>query len=230
MKKSRKSKIVLLSVLGLATVSLATVGFASWVISSVTPATSNNITANVGQIEDKTLTASIDSTSDLGVRFDNLESGTVMGNGDKQKEDLSFRIDTTITTTGPTLKGVLTSVKYEFTLGDFLKNAINKKYITFESAAVVTNITVSDTSASATNGFEVVFTNVKSVTVKGTFSFGWGEAFNNDNPGLLDPSGKIEINSEKTNLQVLEEFVNSFNSTSKELLTVKVTPNGTFNV
>ena len=52
MKKSRKSKIVLLSVLGLATVSLATVGFASWVISGETPATSDNITAEVGAVVD----------------------------------------------------------------------------------------------------------------------------------------------------------------------------------
>ncbi|MCI7039512.1 MAG: hypothetical protein MR985_00715, partial [Mollicutes bacterium] len=70
-------------------------------------------------------------------------------------------------------------------------------------------------------------TDVKSVTVKGTFSFGWGDAFNKGNPGLLDPSGTIDINSGKTNLQVLQEFVNSFNSASQNLLTVKVTPNGT---
>ena len=75
MKKSRKSKIVLLSVLGLATVSLATVGFASWVINEITPATSNNITAEVGSIVDNTLKATIDGSSDLKVRFDNLANG-----------------------------------------------------------------------------------------------------------------------------------------------------------
>ena len=86
MKKSRKSKIVLFSVLGLATVSLATVGFASWVISGVTPATSDNITAEVGKIEDKTLSATITSTTeDLSVRFDNVKKGTTnakFDNGD----------------------------------------------------------------------------------------------------------------------------------------------------
>ena len=227
MKKSRKSKIVLLSVLGLATVSLATVGFASWVISGVTPATSNNITAEVGKIEDKTLSASIAGSSDLAVRFDNLESGTVLGNGDGKTQDLSFRIDTTITTTGTTLKGVLTSVKYEFTPGDFLTNAIIKKYITFDSAAKVATITVNDSSASASDGYEVTFTNIQSITVKGTFSFKWGDAFNKGNPGLLDPSGTIDVNSGKTNLDVLKEFVNSFKSAPQNLLTVKVTPNGT---
>ena len=228
MKKSRKSKIVLFSVLGLATISLATVGFASWVISGVTPATSDNITAEVGIIEDKTLSASINSSSDLAVRFDNLASGTVMGNGDKQTEDLSFRIDTTITTTGTTLKGVLTSVKYEFKPGPFLNTAISNKYLTFESAAKVATITVTDNDAStSTSGFEVHYDSATSVTVKGTFSFGWGAAFNNDNPGLLNPSDKIEINSGKTNLQVLKDFVNSFSYTSQNLLTVTVTPNGT---
>ena len=59
MKKSRKSKIVLLSVLGLATVSLATVGFASWVISGVTPAEEKNITVSAGAVTDSSLIATI---------------------------------------------------------------------------------------------------------------------------------------------------------------------------
>ena len=229
MKKSRKSKIVLLSVLGLATVSLATVGFASWVINEVTPATSNNITAEVGSIVDNTLKATIDTVnSDLKVRFDNLSTGTTMGNGDGKTQDLDFRINTTITTTGTTLKGLLTSVKYEFTLETFLTSAIDNEYITFDKTSKVATITVSDSGASTTtSGFEVVFNDVQSVTVKGTFSFGWGAAFNGDNPGKLNPSETNSKKSTKTNLEVLKDFVNSFNSASQNLLTVKVTPNGT---
>ena len=229
MKKSRKSKIVLLSVLGLATVSLATVGFASWVINEVTPATSNNITAEVGSIVDNTLKATIDTVnSDLKVRFDNLSTGTTMGNGDGKTQDLDFRINTTITTTGTTLKGLLTSVKYEFTLETFLTSAIDNEYITFDKTSKVATITVSDSGASTTtSGFEVVFNDAQSVTVKGTFSFGWGAAFNGDNPGKLNPSETNSKKSTKTNLEVLKDFVNSFNSASQNLLTVKVTPNGT---
>lgn len=229
MKKSRKSKIVLLSVLGLATVSLATVGFASWVINEVTPATSNNITAEVGSIVDNTLKATIDTVnSDLKVRFDNLSTGTTMGNGDGKTQDLDFRINTTITTTGTTLKGLLTSVKYEFTLETFLTSAIDNEYITFDKTSKVATITVSDSGASTTtSGFEVIFNDAQSVTVKGTFSFGWGAAFNGDNPGKLNPSETNSKKSTKTNLEVLKDFVNSFNSASQNLLTVKVTPNGT---
>lgn len=230
MKKSRKSKIVLLSVLGLATVSLATVGFASWVINEVTPATSNNITAEVGKIDDKTLSASIDGTSDLAVRFDNLSTGTTMGNGDGKTQDLDFTIDTTITTTGTSLAGLLTTVKYEFALGTFLSTAITNKYITFDGKAKVASITGSDSNLSTnTAGFTVVTnTSAKEIKIRGTFSFGWGAAFKGDNPGKLDPSASNTEYSGKTNLQVLKDFVDSFPSDSKQnLLTVTVTPNGT---
>ena len=227
MKKSRKSKIVLLSVLGLATVSLATVGFASWVISGVTPATSNNITAEVGSIVDNTLSASIDGSSELAVRFDNLSTGTTMGNGDGQTQDLDFTIDTTITTTGTTLAGLLTSVKYEFTLGDFLKNAIRDNYITFESSAIVASITGTDSHLTSTEGFTVTNTSATKIKIARTFSFGWGTAFNSDNPGKLTPSATNGVYKDKNNLDVLKDFVNSFSKSSQNLLTVTVTPNGT---
>lgn len=234
MKKSRKSKIVLLSVLGLATVSLATVGFASWVISGVTPATSNNITANVGQIEDKTLTASIDTeNSDLSVRFDNLKQGDsslkIANGSSTEQEDLQFSVIANISTTGTSLAGLLTSVKYEFTLDTFLSNAIKKNYITFDSNAKVASITVNESSLTTnTTGFTVTNTSATAIKITGTFSFGWGSAFNYDNPGKLVPSEKIAANGDKTNLEVLKEFVNSFPSdSSQNLLTITVTPNGT---
>ena len=112
MKKSRKSKIVLLSVLGLATVSLATVGFASWVISGETSVTSNNITAEVGSIVDNTLTAAITETTKIGVNFDNVPNGgNGFANGDKKEEDLNVEFKATIT--GDNLD-VLSSVKFVF--------------------------------------------------------------------------------------------------------------------
>ena len=45
-----------------------------------------------------------------------------------------------------------------------------------------------------------------------------GCAFNNDNPGKLAPSEKIAANGNKTNLEVLKEFVNSFPSDSSQNL------------
>lgn len=232
MKKSRKSKIVLLSVLGLATVSLATVGFASWVISDVTSATNNNITAEVGSIEDNTLKATIDGNSDLSVRFDNLKQGTgglkIANGSPTEEEDLEFSVTATISTTGTSLAGLLTSVKYEFAPDTFLSTAISKNYITFDSNAKVASITGEESHLTTNKeGFTITNTSATVIKITGTFSFKWGTAFNKGNPGLLDPSGKIDVNSGKTNLEVLKEFVDSFNSAPQNLLTVKVTPNGT---
>lgn len=228
MKKSRKSKIVLFSVLGLATVSLATVGFASWVISGVTPATSDNITAEVGKIEDKTLSAKITSTTeDLKVRFDNVAKNTEnakFDNGDGNVEKLDFTIKTEITTTGTTLKGLLASIDYEFTPTEFLTTAINNNYITFNSTKknCVIAINESTSSVGVTDPSGVTSTgtynSAQKITISSTFSFGWGTAFNSTNPGYLEATS---VNAEK-----IKTFVNTFGSPaeSKALLTVKVTP------
>ena len=228
MKKSRKSKIVLFSVLGLATVSLATVGFASWVISGVTPATSDNITAEVGKIEDKTLSATITSTTeDLSVRFDNVKKGTTnakFDNGDGKVEKLDFTIKTKITTTGTKLEGLLASIKYEFAPTEFLTTAIGNNYITFDSSEKNCTITISDSSSSVNvtdpSGITSTgtYTSAKEITISSKFSFGWGTAFNSTNPGYLEATS---ANAEK-----IKTFVNTFGSpaVSKALLTVTVTP------
>ena len=227
MKKSRKSKIVLFSVLGLATVSLATVGFASWVISGVTPATNDNITAEVGKIEDKTLSAKITSTTeDLKVRFDNVAKNTEnakFDNGDGNVEKLDFTIKTEITTTGTTLKGLLASIDYEFTPTQLLTTAINNNYITFDSTKKNCAITISESnSVSVTDPTGVTSTvtdsSAQKITISSKFSFKWGEAFNKTNPGYLEATS---VNAEK-----IKTFVSTFGSPaeSKALLTVKVTP------
>ena len=73
MKKSRKSKIVLLSVLGLATVSLATVGFASWVLNTVNGDDDATFKAEVGDVLTNEVSASI-TAKELAVSFDNVAS------------------------------------------------------------------------------------------------------------------------------------------------------------
>ena len=228
MKKSRKSKIVLFSVLGLATISLATVGFASWVISGVTPATSDNITAEVGKIEDKTLSATITSTTeDLSVRFDNVAKGTTnakFDNGDGKVEKLDFTIKTKITTTGTKLEGLLASINYEFAPTEFLTTAITNNYITFDSSKKNCTITISDSSSSvnvtAPSGITSTgtYTSAQEITISSKFSFKWGTAFKGNNPGYLEATSE---NAEK-----IKAFVNTFGSTaeSKALLTVTVTP------
>ena len=233
MKKSRKSKIVLLSVLGLATVSLATVGFASWVISGETAASNQNITAIAGEVVDKTLSASIDSDEcDLSIRFDNLAKGTsglnIANGSETDKEDLDFKIVTTITA-GDKLNGNLAGVKYEFTYANVLEQAITKQYVAFAKGKTYTptiNFT-GDQAASVTDSTTdtLAFTNAKTLKITSNFSFTWGQAFGKNNPGKLDPNGDNAVDSSKKNIEVLKDFVNLIGtSTSQNLITVKVTP------
>lgn len=235
MKKSRKSKIVLFSVLGLATISLATVGFASWVISGETPATSDNITAEVGAVVDNTLSASIVTAEcDFKVRFDNLAKGAeglkIANGSDTEKEDLDFKIVTTITA-GDKLNGCLKGVKYDFTYDTVLTNAINNNYVAFAKGTSY-NTTINftaDTTATisdpTTNTLSFSSDDVKAVKVTSTFSFTWGTAFGGQNPGKLDPNAENTVYGPKNNVQVLKDFVSLIGTDSaKNLLTVKVTP------
>lgn len=233
MKKSRKSKIVLLSVLGLATVSLATVGFASWVISGETAASDQNITAIAGEVVDKTLSASIVSDDcDLSIRFDNLAKETenlkIPNGSATDKQDLDFTIVTTITA-GDKLNGNLAGVKYQFTYVSALEEAINKNYVAFakgpEYSPTITFTGDQEASITDSSINTIVFTNAKTLKITSNFSFTWGTAFGSNNPGLLDPNATNTAEKPKKNIDVLKYFVNLIGtSTAQNLITVKVTP------
>mgnify|MGYP000589162238 CR=1 FL=1 len=124
MKKSRKSKIVLFSVLGLATVSLATVGFASWVISGITPSTSEKIIVSAGEVVDKALSATISNT-ELNVAFDNLASPGEgeLANNDSRKEDLVFNFKATVNATD---ESYFSGLKFTFTLNETFEGLFDK--------------------------------------------------------------------------------------------------------
>lgn len=230
MKKSRKSKIVLLSVLGLATVSLATVGFASWVISDVTSATNNNITAEVGSIVDNTLTAAITETTKIGVNFDNvLNGGNGFTNGDNKVEDLDVEFKATIT--GNLDK--LSSVKFVFAptenfmalTGSGTSGDTADDYIVFPFADT-SNKTITLTKGSS--GYDLTgHTNQSSVTtsISGNvltltcnFKFAWGAAFGNKNPG--DSTN----NTPKADLVTRLKAFNEHFPKEKNLMTITVTP------
>ena len=231
MKKSRKSKIVLLSVLGLATVSLATVGFASWVISGETSVTSNNITAVVGSIVDNTLTAAITETAKIGVNFDNVPNGgNGFANADKKEEDLNVEFKATIT--GDNLD-VLSSVKFVFApsekflalTGSGTSNTTADDYIVFPFPDASTK-TITLTKGSS--GYELSgHTNESSVTtsISGNvltltcnFKFAWGAAFGGKNPG------DSQNNTPKADLVTRLKAFNKVFPTTGTLMTVTVTP------
>ena len=191
MKKSRKSKIVLLSVLGLATVSLATVGFASWVISGETPTTKQNITVSAGAVTDNTLKAEILSSPapELNVAFDNKQVDNGL-TGD-YKEDLKFSFSVKVTGK----EDVLSGIKFTFTLDDnfialFANNYL--QFITNQENSLVSEFTMTKgkkcTFADSGVTFADEYSSVAYSYADGAgtftcnFAFKWGSKFENKNP------------------------------------------------
>ena len=233
MKKSRKTKIVLFSVLGLATVSLATVGFASWVISGTTGATVENITAVAGEVVDNTLVAAIGDTKGIGVRFDNVSSGaTNFSNGDNQVEDLN--VDFTATITGNLEK--LSRVDFVFDpaaeflalTGSTTTETNADDYIVFPfsdslSKTITLTKTVSDYNLSNYNNKSSVITSINNnvLTLTCSFKFDWGDAFGNKNPGISTGITKAEL---ITRLNAFKAAFKTLTDNSKNIMTITVTP------
>ena len=192
MKKSRKSKIVLLSVLGLATVSLATVGFASWVISGVTATGSQNITVSAGAVTDNTLKAEIlaNPVPDLKVAFDNKQ--VVNGLSGTYAEDLEFGFSVKVTGT----ETVISGIKFTFTLDTNFKALFTAGYLQFitnKSPDLVNELTMTKGATCSIADSGVTFADIENSSVTysyaggaGTFTcnfaFKWGSKFDNVNP------------------------------------------------
>ena len=233
MKKSRQSQIVLLSVLGLAKISIATIGFASWVISGTTGATVENITAVAGEVVDNTLVAAITKTDGIGVRFDNVSTGaTNFANGDSQVEDLN--VDFTATVTGNLDK--LSSVNFVFApkegflalTGSGTNNTTADDYIVFPfSNSETKTITLTKTGSNYAlsnhaNGSSVGTSTSGSVlTLTCSFKFAWGAAFGNKNPGVSDTVGKADL---VTRLNAFKAAFNTLKTNSNNIMTITVTP------
>lgn len=232
MKKSRKSKIVLLSVLGLATVSLATVGFASWVISGVTSDTVENITAVAGDVVDNTLVAAITNTDGIGVRFDNVSSGaTNFTNGDNEAEDLD--VNFTATVTGNLDK--LSSVNFVFAptegflalTGSGTTDTTADDYIVFPFLdAVSKTITLTKSESNyvlsnhANESSVGTLASGSVLTLTCNFKFAWGDAFGKKNPGV----STIEKAELVTRLNAFKAAFNTLTTNSNNIMTITVTP------
>ena len=215
MKKSRKSKIVLLSVLGLATVSLATVGFASWVISGETPTSSQNITVSAGAVTDNTLKAEILSSPapELNVAFDNTKVDNGL-TGD-YNEDLQFSFSVKVTGN----QDVLSGIKFNFTLKSGFKSLFTNGYlqfITINGSNLVEEFTMTKGTTCTFAGTGVTFADSDNSSVKysyvdgaGTFTckfaFKWGSVFENVNPSQCY-ADKISDSDKATVISNLRAF------------------------
>lgn len=202
---SRKAIVVVMSVF--LTVSLTAVGFASWLISN---SDSKNGTGNVtaSNVSDAILGVTIDKAENLGkINFGPLktdEEGNVRYNKTGDPDDFEAL---TITVTGTikkfaTLKqmevkiqvpdSVITAAGYKATAGEsgtttYTVDTSLPKYITLPAGAADKNgnLIVADSAvvyASDNGVFEPGTDDTATFTFKVTF--GWGDLFNKENPGI----------------------------------------------
>ncbi len=229
MKKSRKSKIVLFSVLGLASISLATVGFATWVISGITPTGTQNINVSAGDVVDNTLSAAI-SDPELKVRFDNVASPSdgELANGESEFEDLIFGFKVTITGEEEKIGGI----KFTFKLDSNFETLFTSNYLKFvansptslskefsvNKTCVITTADVTFADTNETTGSKITYSS-KVFTCR--FAFKWGSVFGGVNPSTAykNASDKAAVIS---NLKAFDTAVGNIKATT--WMSVVVTP------
>ena len=195
--KSNKKLISIL--LGVSFISLASIGFASWVIKNPTNTSADaTISAQIGEIVDASLTAEIIDGSDLAnpIRFDSLSADRCSGDFIKNGEETTENLDVTFTytITGKTaLNTGKYKVSYAFT-GDAvaLKDAIGGITQQYIDTTCLTDCeftlpqadgAMSDANNSnITNNVTYNDPEFTVATIVTTIAFKWGEAFAKTNP------------------------------------------------
>ena len=200
MNKVTKTKIITCSLLGLASVSLFSVAFSSFIVTNdQLTATSDNVTVTVGDVVDESISITGLSITDPTIAFEpenGDETGPIIWDG-TNSEDLDFAFTFTLTNVltsegkwGDRLGGV--NIKWNQgdsgTFATCIPNYITAPKlggsgaeITNTDAALFTVTSGGELTNSA--GLTFVKADTTNVTVTVNYSFDWGSAFNNDNPG-----------------------------------------------
>lgn len=241
--KSNKKLISIL--LGVSFISLASIGFASWVIKNPTNTGANaTINVQIGEIADASLTAELTGdNSDLKnpIRFDSLSAkyctGEFITNGEETTENLDVTF--TYTITGKTaLNTEKCNVSYNFGgHADALKTAIGgttpgtTQYIdttcltncVFTLPKVAGAMSADDnsniTNSVSYNGDFTV------ATIESTINFYWGSAFANKNPCLITSADGEEFTAKsiKDRLEAFYAAYKTVNGGNPEI-TLTITP------
>ena len=200
MKKRQKSKMTMLIVGGLAAVSLVSVGFAGWVVTTEHGTANDNVTVEVGAVTNNSTSIVINkSSSDLNLKFDNVPnpSGDIFDKNQGGSEKMEFHINFTITgnTSAYTkvnfaFSGALTDGKYD--------NYLKRPYST-SSNTITYNLSWSPSATIASASNQIVTpNNTSTISVSGNattitayFKFEWGSYFKGKNPGNLDTSKDV---------------------------------------
>lgn len=194
MVKLRSKKFMMITVAGLAALSVGSVAFASWVLGQQTyTANTGNVSVTVGSVTDNRLTVSVTmDQNDNSVAFDSDGSrteGTIgaLDTSTTNSEDLTFAFTISITHTDTSINPSTVIDKVEFTLGG-LKSYIDGQYIV--SPFSDTAVTIYSNAAAATNlGDNVTITpseTTPTLTIAVKVTFAWGTAFSSANPSKLE--------------------------------------------
>lgn len=202
MNKVTKTKIITCSLLGLASISLFSVAFSSFIVTNDQISAQNgSVSVTVGDVVDESITISEVSVTDGEIAFEPKENdttGPIIWDG-KNKEDLNFGFTFTLTNVldadgnwGDRLGGV--NIKWDQGTSGTFETCIDNNYITAPKLGG-SGTAITDTDAALftvtsggklTNSAGLTFARVNTttdVTVTVNYAFDWGSAFNNDNPG-----------------------------------------------
>lgn len=238
MKNLKTKKIVLGTVMALSAVSLASVGFANWIINGIVGKDVGNISVNFGSIDDTSIVTECTSTADdLTVRFDNAADKTkkvgdtfgggklIFANSEDKVEKLMFTVKFTISTTGSsTIDTLFDKITFTFNQTDKFKECVDNEYIvspfsdykTVDSGARFTSTyeyttptkPVPETSNTGFDTSASMSTDKKTLTYVANFRFRWGTAFNGHNPCYVKTD---ESEAEfKTNLKAFRDNIADF--------------------
>lgn len=225
MKNNKKSKIVLFSVIGLAAISIGTVGFATWITGIVDKEETSDISVTVDASKNTTCILEVnqtDSTIHLGEKIDSGSNEIYTQDGTVEDLKISFDKFRVIATSDFTINSInfeITGISNNETnplvittskLG-VAKSGETKSYIDLK-VGTITSIPTATDGTGKLQGYRIY-----DFTTSGKFDieFQWGGLFGNTSPsayykGLLDSATKTEDKL---------EIMNNANTTLNEMNT-----------
>ena len=196
MNKISKGKAIGLLSLGLASVALGSVGFASWVVSTTTLPITNNVTTTVGEISDQRITMTA-TVKEGAVAFDSKESAVGPITSAQNLEDLVFSINYSLTAGADLTSGA--QATWAVALPSDLTTKEYAKVVGSYSDEACENSIAKVTAAKGTTETGIIY-----------FKLGWGNAFKNKNPSELvegDFVGGVTLDSVINGLKDLKSIM-----------------------
>ena len=198
MLNKNRSKIVIYSLIGLATVALATVGFSGWIIDGSVDA-NENVSVTVSEIADRTTVIEVlDSECDKVVCFDydknsQNKNPNIVFDDDPSKttgEDLNFSIKFTIKSNSALNLENKHTINFTFdkaTKTKFQEINANENFIDYSCIKDFSFNLPTENNSSVTPSknitYSVTYSNeYKTATIVSTFTFDWGDYFKGKNP------------------------------------------------